>query len=110
MRSAPPLQLSVRRYGLWRAAVLLLAAGACASMLAWWSAQPQPAPRWTSAVALSAALVAVFCAVTLWRRRPLTLRWDRQRWLVAQGGAAEESGELAVAIDLGGLDAAEVRA
>jgi hypothetical protein len=102
MRCAAPLQLSVRRYDLWRAAAALLATSACAAMLAWWWAQPVPAPRWASATAATAALLSLACLAGLWRMHALTLRWDRERWLVGWDGADERPGELAVAIDLGG--------
>jgi hypothetical protein len=102
MHSAPPLQLRVNRYELWRAMVLLLATGACAATLAWWRAQPVPAPRWAGATAAIGTLASLASLVGLWRMRALTLRWDRQCWLVTRDGAAEQAGELSVAIDLGG--------
>jgi hypothetical protein len=102
MRHAPPLQFRVRHYGLWHAFVLLLAVSACASVLAWWWAQPVPAPLWNSVATVLAALATLACAATLWRAPPLTLRWDRQCWWLARDGAAEQAGTLAVAIDLGG--------
>jgi hypothetical protein len=102
MHSDPPLQLRVNRYELWRAMVLLLATGACAATLAWWRAQPVPAPRWAGATAAIGTLASLASLVGLWRMRALTLRWDRQCWLVTRDGAAEQAGELSVAIDLGG--------
>ena len=102
MRSAPPLQLGVNRYGLWLAMLLLLATCTCAAMLAWWWAQPVPVPRWVSATAAIGTVVSLACLAGSWRMPALTLRWDRQRWLVARDGAAGQAGELVVAIDLGG--------
>ena len=102
MHAAPPLMLSVDRNGQWRAGVLLLATGACASMAAWWWAQPDPVPAWATATALLGFLVALACVGGLWRLPPVTLRWDRQRWQCTRDGAAEWAGELAVAVDLGG--------
>ena len=102
MRSAPPLQLSVNRCELWHAMTLLLAVSGCAAMLAWWWAQPVPAPGWASAMAAIGALLSLASLAGLWRKPASTLRWDRQRWLVTRDGAAERAGELAVAIDLGG--------
>ncbi len=101
MRSAPPLQISVMRFGVWRALVALLAGSACVSMVLWWRAQPWPVRPEVAAVAALGALAAAGTAIALWRVAPLTLRWDRQRWWVARGAAAEQPGELAVAIDLG---------
>ena len=102
MRSAPPLQLSVNRYGVWRAVVLLLVASAGAAMLAWWWAQPVPVPQWASVVAAAGVLVSAASAAGLWRTPRTTLRWERQRWWVTREGLAERAGDLAVAIDLGG--------
>ena len=102
MRHAPPLQVQVGHYGLWRAVVLLLAASACAAMFAWWRLQPTPVPNWASAATVVAALVAFAWAATLWRAPTLRLRWDGACWWLARAGAAEQSGKLAVAIDLGG--------
>ena len=101
MRGAAPLQVSVTRYEWWRAVLLLLATGACAAMLAWWWTQPVPVPQWASATAAIGTLVSLACVAGLWRRPALTLRWNRQCWLVACEGAAEQPGDLAVAIDLG---------
>ena len=102
MRSAPPLTIGVAHFGVWRTIVALLAGSACASMMFWWRAQPLPVPLGAGAAAVSGSLAAVAIALTLWRTLPLTLRWDRQRWWLARGGGAERSGELALAIDLGG--------
>ena len=101
MRSAPPLQISVSRFGVWRAIVALVAGGACGSMFLWWRAQPLPVPLVVDAAAALGAMLAAAIALTMWRVPPLTLRWDRQRWWLARG-EAEQPGELAVAIDLGG--------
>jgi len=101
MRTAPPLQLRVNRFGVWRAGSLLLAACVCAAMLSWWYAQPTPTPLWASAVTGCAVLGSLACVATLWRTAPLTLRWDGQRWWLARDEAAEQAGELALAIDLG---------
>jgi len=102
MRSAPPLTISVTRFGVWRAIVVLLAGSACASMFFWWQAQPVPTPALVDAAAAFGSLAAAAIGLTLWRMLPQTLRWDRQRWWLACGEAAEQAGELAVVIDLGG--------
>ena len=102
MRSAPPLQISVARFGVWHAIVALVAGSACGSMFLWWRAQPLPVPPLVEAAAALGSMLAAAIAITTWRVPPLTLRWDRQRWWVARGEAAEQPGKLAVAIDLGG--------
>jgi hypothetical protein len=102
MRHAPPLQVYVGHHGIWRAAVMLLAASASAAMLAWWRLQPIPAPSWAGSATFVAAIVAFGCAATLWRAPTLALRWDGQCWWLARASAAEQAGMLAVTIDLGG--------
>ena len=102
MHSAPPLKVAVRRHGVWRTAVALLAVTACASMLAWWSTQPLPVSRSVSAAAWIVGVAVLVCSAgLLWAPRR-SLRWDRQQWWVASDGVAERAGELALAIDLGG--------
>lgn len=100
MRSAPVLHLSVSRFGLWRTGLLVLAACASGSMLAWWWAQPVPLP-WVDATAGVGVLLSMACLAGLWRGQPLTLRFDRQCWFLARTGSPECTGGLAVAVDLG---------
>ena len=102
MAGAPPLEIRIDRHGAWQAVVGLLVALSCAAMLAWWIAQPAPAPRWVDAVAVAACLGALACGAGLVRARPgCTLRWDRQRWWFARPAKDARSGDLGVAIDLG---------
>jgi len=101
MRSAPPLLVSVNRHEIWRLLVLLLVALASASIAMWWWAQAVPVPAWVSVAVVASGCALVVGASARWQARPLTLRWDRQRWLVACGGQTKQAGELAVAVDLG---------
>jgi len=104
MRTAPPLEIAIVRFGVWRAATLLLAATVCATLAVWWRAHPAPAPTWVAAVTASGMLGAVLCALPSLRARPLTLRRTAGQWQLADqrvspGPAA--TGDLLVAVDLG---------
>jgi len=101
MRAAPPLELRVKRYSAWRAGLTALGAIVLAAMAAWWSSQPEPRPFRVDAGAVLGVLMALWGVASLWNPGSLALRWDRQRWQLALDGGAEESGEVAVAIDLG---------
>jgi hypothetical protein len=100
MRSAPALHFSVNHHGVWRAGLLLLAACASGSMLAWWWVQPEPLP-WANATAGVGVLLSMACLAGLWRDQPLTLRFDRHGWFLARAGSPECAGGLSVAVDLG---------
>ena len=103
MRAAPPLAFTVSRFGVWRAALVLLAALGVATMALWWVGADRPRPP---ALALAAAAGALMSALPLVHSRRLpacTLRWDGQRWhLTTAGLGSESAGRLAMAIDLGG--------
>ena len=101
MRSAPPFDISVKHYGVWRAGLLLLGATACASLAAWWWAQPVPAPGWAGAVAAVGGLMSLVCVAAAWSIPPLSLRWDRQSWQLSRRGAPEQAGSVQVGLDLG---------
>lgn len=105
MRSAHPLELHVRRFGVWRAGVSVLAACTCAALVAWWGLHSSPVPPWASLAVAAGLVLTCACATALWRRPALTLRWDGQCWHLAEAEpgwpAGERAGELAVALDLG---------
>ena len=102
MRSVPALEVRVRRFGVWRLALGALAVTAGAAISAWWATQPQPRAAWTGAVAAGGLLLTVTLLPWIGRQRPLSLRWDRRRWLVATDAADWQSGDLSVALDFGG--------
>ena len=102
MACAPPLELRIGRRGAWRGGVGLLTALSRAAVLAWWSAQPDPAPGWAGTVAWVVCAGALACGAGLALGQPAAvLRWDRRQWTLARDGRPGETGDLGVAIDLG---------
>jgi hypothetical protein len=101
MRAAPAFQLSLRCFGVWRGAVLTLAAVAMATMAMWLITQERPIETvaWL-ATGLSIAAVAGLAARAV-RVPPVDLSWDGRAWFVGPSPGESHSGELHVAIDLG---------
>jgi len=104
MHASPPFQMTVRRFGIWRAALVLLA-GAVALVLGVWAREARVfAPVW---VWLSLGWF-ILCTLTLllhaWRLEPMSLRWDTQHWYLgtqATTGHEPLAGRMTVAMDLG---------
>ncbi len=101
MRAAPAFQVSVRRFGMWRAAVGLLAGIALTAIIAWVASHERPigAPVWAGAA--SGVLIVALAAAAVARQRPVELRWDGQNWQLGIGAADPLMGALGVALDLG---------
>ena len=104
MRAAPPLQVSLHRFGAWRWAVGAFGLLAMASLAAWSTASdPPPGALAFAAVALI-AMAIVGSAATLLKVPARQLRWDGRSWRLGRAGApADEAsaGELRVVLDLG---------
>jgi hypothetical protein len=105
MRTSSPIQISIRRFVRWRAAVAVLAASALGSIVAWFFLGDAPSG---ARMALGAVCVGAIVHATRWLlvipARATDLRWDGTRWLVAPHGApahAAEPADLDVALDLG---------
>ncbi len=96
MRASPACQVSLRRFGAWRIAVIALSVAGLAAMAGWLVGRDPQASAGLSMLIAAAALPMLGCAVSLWRVPAQSLRWDGQVW---QLDAAP--GELRVAIDLG---------
>ena len=96
MRASPACQVSLQRFGVWRAAVFLLALSGAAAMTGWLLGRESPVSiEWMMLVA-AATLAILILAVSLWRVPAQSLRWDGQAWQLDA-----TPGELTVAIDLG---------
>ena len=101
MRAAPAFQISLHRFGVWRGAVMLLAALGLAAIAAW------TIDRETVPAATAGGLVALLVgglAVSLASVPAVGLRWDGVRWHLGPPGSTSDDavpGELVVAIDLG---------
>lgn len=102
MRTAPAVAVTVHRSPRWIGFVALLTLLAVAASVVWAEAGGSPL-RWLTVAAVALLGGAVFA--TERRRKPVGLRWDRQRWHLerAPGGAVlqEVTVSLQVAVDLG---------
>jgi hypothetical protein len=97
MRASPPCQVSLRHFGAWRVAVVLLTSAGAAAIASWLpSREPVVPVAWMMTLVVAAALPMLACAVSLWRVPAQSLRWDGQVWQLD-----DVPGELAAAIDLG---------
>lgn len=104
MHASPPFHMTVRRFGVWQAALVLVTV-ATAAALGMWSQHAlafAAAWVWASAGLFTLSCTAVF--VHAWRLKPMSLRWDMQRWYlapVATAGDELPAGSITVAMDLG---------
>ena len=96
MRACPPCQVSLRRFGVWRAVVALLALAGAATLAGWLAGQEPPRSIGLMTLVALAALSMLALAASLWRVPAQSLRWDGRAWLLDAA-----PGELKVSIDLG---------
>ena len=96
MRASPPCQVSLQRFGVWRAALVAIALAGCSSTAVWLSGREPPVSVGLMLGVATSALLTLGVTVSLWRVPACSLRWDGQAW---QLDAAP--GELRVAIDVG---------
>ena len=104
MRASPAFQVSLHRFGVWRSAVLLLAALGLAVIAAWLITRERPVGLAAMIAAAFAAAVSVGWAVSLAKVPAVSLRWDGQLWHLGAPAATPGDaapGDLHVAIDLG---------
>jgi hypothetical protein len=105
MRASPAFQITVVRFGVWRAAVVAVLAAATASLAAWLlsAGASEPMAVLGAVGVIGAALLTH--ATSLLRCPPISLRWDTCQWHLGPASTAGEepaTGRLAVAVDLGG--------
>ena len=104
MRASPAFEVSLHRFGVWRSAVLLLAALGVAAITAWLITRERPIGLAAMIAAAFAVAVSMGWAVSLLHVPAVGLRWDGQFWhLVAVVAMPDEAtpGDLRVVIDLG---------
>jgi uncharacterized membrane protein len=102
MHASPPFQMAVHRYGVWRAAAVLLVASTTAAVAAWLVHSHVMTLVWAVLCLLVSGSVAVLAHA--WRLRPVSLRWDSQRWHLGPlptTGHEPDAGRLVVAMDFG---------
>ena len=101
MRAAPPCQFLLQRFGVWRGAVLLLAALGVATMTAWLITRESPLISPNSVAVAIALVLLVALGASLTRTPAVDLRWDGRAWHLGPASGGSVAGELSVAIDLG---------
>ena len=104
MRAFPAFQVSISRFGLWRVAVLSLAALVILVMVAWFLTRPLQKGPWALAGSGLAVVWSLWLCVALVKSRPVSLRWDGQQWhlsLEASRGHDSWPGALSVVMDFG---------
>ena len=104
MGDLPAVQVTIRDYSVWRAAVLALTVGVVAVVCAWGVQSSRAQNETTSWLAFSLGVAAVGLGALLWRVCPATLRYDRSTWYLgsADGQSGEPiAGNLEISLDLG---------
>jgi hypothetical protein len=102
MRAAPAFQISLNRFGIWRAGILGLSVLGIA-VLALWLAGRERVP-WVDALTGLSILPLVVLARSLARVPPVDLSWDGRAWSLRPEGQPIDSaqvGDLQVVVDLG---------
>ena len=103
MHASPPFQMTIHRYGVWRAAAVFHVSFTTAAVAAWLvHSHVTVVVVWAVLGLLASSSVAVL--VHAWRLRPVSLRWDSQRWYLgpsAPTGQEPDAGRLVVAMDFG---------
>lgn len=101
MRAAPPVRISLRRFGIWRAAVTLTAGVGSASVGGWVVVRPEPVGAVLTASLVVVGLTILWLALRLLHVEPAELRWDGRAWHLGPTLDRTTPGEIEVAIDLG---------
>ncbi len=104
MRASPACQVTLERFGWWRAGVGALASVAFAAAATWLISSHERMSLWALAWLLALTSLSLCSAFLLLRCPPLSLRWDTQRWNVGPSSAVGDEpwpGQLAVVVDLG---------
>jgi hypothetical protein len=112
MRASPAFQCVLNRFGVWRAAVAVVASAGVVVLLVWLATRSEPTPPLGLAAWIGAMLVVPALAASLMRVPAVTLRWDGQQWWLAglalsssRAAAAAQidsvTGEVDVSLDFG---------
>ena len=105
MRESVFFELRLRRFGVWQAAVGLVAGAAIVAMAAWaagmWDAQPASGRALVVAIAGGLALATVGAALSLASVKAGILACADGAWSYTTDAGSRRSGTLEVAMDLG---------
>jgi len=104
MRTAPAIQVSLNRFGAWRAAMLVLTLFGALALSGWlaWRDELSAAHRGIAVVVAAGAML--WLCMSLARLPAVQLAWDGQRWTLkpmASARAEPIAGEITVSVDLG---------
>ena len=105
MHASPAFHVIVRRYGIWRAVVIALVAMTAAVLIAWLVSRDEFTPLALRASVAGVGVGLIIAAAQLTRIDAMSLRWDTQCWHLGPASTAGDepsTGQLVVAIDLGG--------
>ena len=101
MRAAPTCQISLRRFGVWRSAVLALAALGVAGTAAWLFTREAALLSPGSIAAVCATGLIAAAGASLTKMTAVDLRWDGLIWHLGPPAGEPIAGHVGVAIDLG---------
>jgi hypothetical protein len=98
-------ELRVRRFGIWRAAVVMVAGAAIAAVTAWavalFDSQPQSGRGLVMAIAAGLSLATIGLALSLARAEAGLLTCSEGMWAFVTDRGARRTGTIEVALDLG---------
>ena len=104
MRGSPSCVVVIRRFGLWRLVVGIVAASAIGTLCAWLALAPWGQLAAARVAVGLAGISTLALAVSLFRMPSGTLRWSGSTWTfsdLAPSPATPVAGDVDVAIDLG---------
>ena len=104
MRTAPPLHVSLNRFGIWRVAVVVLTMLGTLTAAGWLVGQDGLAGVAKGVAMAGVAALLWGIGLSLVRLPACRLSWDGQCWALldmAAGGTEPIAGDISVAIDLG---------
>jgi hypothetical protein len=104
MRGPAAFQIALRKFSIWRAAVVVIVFGVMAVITAW-ATHPGRVQNLTGTlVVIAIGAAALWLASRLWWVLPVTLGWDGEGWHLAPTDSPAdepETGWLEVHLDLG---------
>ena len=104
MRTAPALHVSLTRFGIWRAAVVVLTLLGSLTSAGWLIGQEGLAGLAKGVAMLAVAALLWVLGLSLMRLPARRLSWDGQCWTLLDltaGGTESVAGDVSVALDLG---------
>jgi hypothetical protein len=104
MRASPAFEVTLHRFGVWRAAVLMLGLFGVATIAAWVLTREEPVGIALVIVSASAVGILFWLALSLAQVPAVSLRWDGLLWHAGSPAAGSDDsvpGDVAVILDLG---------